>query len=268
MIMKQTIYKSVGTFAATASLLTASSMAGTPEPPAEVYVEPAPSIEGELHVGYANMYEFRFVDQGNDLTTAGLDLAYDAGVVDLSVGAWYATWDAPAAPAANNEELDLYGGISYDVTDDFSVEVGHITYLFFDGGTTTNEFYVSASYALPYDLSISSTYFYDYSDHNGSYVDTSLSYSYAINDSLGADFSAGFGYADGHNLQASTSGVGTEDGFQGYYLSAALPWEFREGVTLTPYVKYTDGDSGLLTNLAAGDGQDFLIAGVTLAVGF
>lgn len=229
------------------------------------------NVAGELHVGYANMYEFRFVDQGNDLVHAGVDLAYDAGLVNVTAGAWYGTWDTPAGAAANSEELDLYAGISYDVTEDLSLEAGHVTYTFFDGfGATTHEVYLSGTYQLPYNLALESTYSYDYEVNHGWYWDTNVSYTRELTECLSFNLTAGFAVADGYNLQASTSGVGTEDGLQGYYVGASLPWEFREGVTLTPYIKYTDAESGLVTNVSAPakGGEEFIIAGVSLAVGF
>ena len=273
--MKHTIYKSFGTFAATASLLTASSMAGTEPAPAPPVMEPAPSpmIEGEVGLSYSNMYEFRYVDQGNDMVTASVDLAYDTGMFALRAGAWYATWDgAPTGLVNNTEELDLYAGIGYDVTDDFSVEVGHISYIFFDGSGDTNEVYVSAEYQLPVEgLSLASTYYWDWDINNGQYVEASVNYSYSIMDDLGLDLAVGTAYNHGNGLQVSTSPAGgTEDGLQGYFVSAALPWTVRDNVTLTPYIKYTDAESGLVTNTGAvaENGGEHIIAGVSLAVGF
>jgi hypothetical protein len=258
--MTSPIRKSLGALAVTSSLLTLPSKA-----------ELVAGMEGEIHVGYTNMYEFRFVDLGNDLIESGVDVAYDAGMFGLSAGAWYGVWDAPGAAGAtagtNWDELDLYAGISYDISD-ISLELGHITYYFPDlPGATTHEVYLSASYDLPYGIGLSSTYYYDWERASGWYWDTGLSYSYEINECLAADFGAGVAFADGQGLQASTSGGSTHDGFQGWYLSAALPWEFREGVTLTPYAKFTDGDSDLATGGTTG-GQEFFIAGVSLAVGF
>ena len=274
--MKHTIYKSFGTFAATASLLTTSSIAGTEPAPA-----PAPAIQhapgsildeiaGNLHVSYANMYEFRFVDRGNDLVSVGLDLAYDAGIVNITGGAWYGTWDAASTGLINNqEELDLYAGVSYDVTEDFSLEVGHISYIFFDGSGDTNEIYVSGTYQLPYNLAVESTYFWDYDTADGWYWDTNVSYSRELMESVALELSAGVAVNGGNNRQASTSGVGDEDGIQGYYLGASLPWTVRENVTLAPYIRYTDAESGLATNLAGTEaGGEHIIAGATLSIAF
>ncbi|GAA5482313.1 TorF family putative porin [Haloferula sargassicola] len=235
-------------------------------------------LEGEVHVGYTNMYEFRFVDLGNDLVDAGVDVAYSMGDLSFSAGAWYATWDTDNAtqatstllggPAINNDELDLYGGVSYGIGD-VTLELGYIYYYFPDAGANTQEVYLGASYDLPFGVSLGSTFYYDFDAFDGWYWDTSLGYTIEFNDCLSLELGAGVGFADGQGLQLSaTSPTGTADGFQGWYLTAALPWEFREGVTLTPYVKYTDGDSDLITDLYATSGQEYLIGGVKLAVSF
>lgn len=236
-------------------------------------------LEGEVHVGYANMYEFRFVDLGNDLVESGVDLAYSMGDLGFSAGAWYATWDTTNAnqaistalggPPINNDELDLYGGISYAVGD-VTLELGYIYYYFPDLSADTQEVYLSASYDLPFGISLGSTFYYDFDANDGWYWDTNLGYTVEFNDCLSLELGAGVGIADGQNLQISSrpGSVGTADGYQGFYVTAALPWEFREGVTLTPYVKYTNGDKGLVTDLYSSAGQDYIVGGVSLAVGF
>jgi uncharacterized protein (TIGR02001 family) len=253
--------KTIGALAAASTLVAGTAMA---------------EIEGEVSVGYANMYEFRFVDLGSDLVTASVDIATEAGPFGLSAGAWYGTWDTPGLPGGggvNSDELDLYGGISYNITESFALELGYIYYMFPDtsGAFDTQEVYLSATYDFSFGLSLASTVYYDFDAFDGWYWDTSIGYTWDINECLALELGAGVAYADGNDLQAklSPNPGATKDGFQGWYLSAALPWEFREGVTLTPYIKYTDGDSDLLTNVTnISTGEDHVIAGVSLAVGF
>lgn len=256
--------KTIGALAAASTLVAGTAMA---------------EIEGEVSVSYTNMYEFRFVDLGNDLVTAAVDVATEAGPFGLSAGAWYASWDTPGAPGNvgfNSDELDLYAAASYAIGD-LSFELGYIYYYFPDiptgGVSNTQEVYLGVSYDFSFGLSLASTLYYDFDEFDGLYVDTNIGYTWEINECLALELGAGFGYADGHGLQATSTplvGVrtGTKDGFQGWYATAALPWEFREGVTLTPYVKYTDGDSDLATDLYGNGGQEYLVAGVSLAVGF
>jgi uncharacterized protein (TIGR02001 family) len=250
--------KTIGALAAASTLVAGSASA---------------ELEGEVHVGYANMYEFRFYDVGDSLFEAGVDLAYDAGPVTLTGGAWYGGWDNRngAIFVAPDSELDLYAGIGTEFGP-VSLELGYIYYAFpgfsaFD----TQEVYLSAGVDLFWDVSLNSTAFWDFDLYDGLYVDTSISKSFQFNECLALDLAVGFGYADGHGLQIPSNvfSVGSKDGYQGYYVSAQLPWEFRDGVTLTPYVKYTDGDNGLATGPNFIDsGNDYFIAGVKLGVAF
>ncbi|MBK1827968.1 hypothetical protein [Haloferula rosea] len=254
--------KTVGALTAASTLVAGNAMA---------------ELEGEVNVGYSNMYEFRFVDLGNDLIYAGADIAYDMGPIGLSAGAWYGSWDTPGVPGNvgfNSDELDLYAAASYSIGD-LSLELGYIYYYFPDiptgGVSNTQEVYLGASYELPFGLAFGSTFYYDFDQFDGWYWDNNIGYTIEFNECLALELGAGVAFADGHGLQARSAvrgGTGTKDGFQGWYLTAALPWEFREGVTLTPYVKYTDGEGDLATDLYGNGGQEYLVAGVSLAVGF
>lgn len=239
-------------------------------------------LEGEVHVGYSNMYEFRFVDFGNDLVEAGADVSYSMGDLGFSGGLWYASSDIPVGAGGiskvNFDELDIYAAAHYSLGN-LSFELGYIHYYFPDTGAVlaplgfvdnTQEVYFGVGYEFDFGLTLGSTFYYDFDALSGWYWDTSVGYSYAINDCLSLDLAAGVGFADGHGGQVSAKpgATGTHDGYQGFYASVALPWEFREGVTLTPYVKYTNGDSGLATDILGAVGKDYLVGGVKLAVSF
>lgn len=242
-------------------------------------------IEGEVHVGYHEQYNFRFVDLGSDLIEAGADLAMEFGDFGVSAGAWYGSFDVPSGgliasnAKVNFDELDLYAGVSYSIGD-LTLEAGYIYYYFPDTGTVagliglgtsnTQEVYLGASYDFSFGLSAATTWYYDFDAASGWYWDTNVGYSIECTECLSVDLGAGVAFADGHGLQLPSSplSVGTADGFQGFYATVALPWEFRENVTLTPYVKYTNAVGKLATDFYGNGGQDFLIGGVTLAVGF
>ncbi|WP_367873849.1 hypothetical protein [Luteolibacter sp. Populi] len=231
-------------------------------------------LEGEVHVGYSSIYEFRFVDFGSDLVEAGADISYDTGFVGLSAGAWYGSVDDSFY---SFNELDLYAAVSKELGP-VNLELGYIYYGFDAPGTTdTQEVYLSATYNLPWDIALGATYYYDFDAANGWYLQPELSKSFKFNDCLALNLSAGVGIADGLGGQPRAAntpalvGVGrTADGFQGYYVKAELPWEFRENVTIAPYVKYTDADSKLAADIGSRlrGGQDHLIGGVKLTVGF
>lgn len=230
-------------------------------------------IEGEVHVGYHNIYEFRFVDLGSDLIEAGVDLSYAINENwGLKAGAWYGSVNDSQTIGGNFNELDLYAAASTSLGP-VDLELGYIYYYFPDtpGTSDTQEVYLSAFVDIVGGLSTGATYYYDFDSQNGWYFQPELRYGIEFNDCLALNLSAGVGIADGLNSQVSSNlfSVGTADGFQGWFLKAELPWEFREGVTLAPYLKYTDADGDL-----AGDfnsfqgGQEHLIGGVKLAVGF
>lgn len=245
-------------------------------------------IEGEVHVGYSNIYEFRFVDLGSDLIEAGADVSYDLGNgFGLSAGAWYGSVnDAQTSTAVtlpsgatavvgndNFNELDLYAAVSKELGP-VSLELGYIYYFFSDtpGTSDTQEIYLSASYDIAWGIAASATYYYDFDSANGWYLQPELSKTFEFNDCLDLIVSAGVGISDGHGLQARSARLNpgsTADGFQGYFVKAELPWEFRDGVVLAPYLKYTDADSKLAADINTLEGgQDHLIGGVKLSVGF
>ncbi|MFC7336974.1 hypothetical protein ACFQY0_07275 [Haloferula chungangensis] len=242
----------------------------------------ANEFDGDVHVGYSNMYEFRFFDYGDSLFEAGVDLAYEAGPMTLSAGAWYGSWDTPesiAFPAGGpgfiagtpSDELDLYAGVGTDFGP-LSLELGYIYYCYPSfSGLDTQEVYFSAGVDLFWGMGLGSTAFWDFDQNDGLYVDTAVTKSFEFNECLNLDLAAGFGYADGQGAQrkaVGTGSFGTLDGFQGWYVSAQLPWEFRDGVTLTPYVKYTDADEDLASDIYGNGGQEYIIAGVKLGVAF
>jgi len=281
--------KTIGALAATTMLMGGYATAGAPPVTPMPIVKSTGGLEGEINVGYTNMYEFRFVDVGQDLVSAGADVAYDFGNGwAINAGAWYgSTSDTKpfGRGAGSFNELDLYAGLSKSFGEvDF--EVGYIFYHFLDkvavpGGFSsldTQEIYASASMQFGGGFGANMTAFYDIQRYNGLYVNTEATYSVELSHCLTLDLAAGVAWADGHGLQASrgsalASGLtyfgGTVDGYQGYYLSAAMPWAATENLTVTPFMKYTNGDSDLLTNTTdVTGGQDYFIAGLSLAVSF
>jgi len=222
---------------------------------------------GEVHVGYASMYEFRFVDNGDNLVETGLDLKASYWGLNWSAGAWYGS-------VTDNKydfnELDLYAGASYTFLEKFTVSAGYKYYNYQDSTfSNTQEIYLGASVDVWQGITVGATFYWDVDANSGYYIEPTVSKSFVLVDPcLSLNLTAGIGYADGLASQISSHNfTGTADGYQGYYLSAALPYKFRENVTLTPYVKYTDADSKLETGVNS-RGQQFLIGGVTLAVSF
>jgi hypothetical protein len=224
-------------------------------------------IEGEVHVGYASMYEFRFVDFGDNLVEAGVDLSASYWGLDFTAGAWYGS-----VTDSNYDfnELDLYAGVSKKLGP-VTVEGGFIYYNYQDvapGVQNTEEVYIGAKTEIYWGINFGARLYWDVDANSGFYFQPELTKSFSfIENCLSLDVATGIGYADGLGSQLSSHGTGTKDGYQGFYVSAALPWKFRDNVTLTPYVRLTDADNKLVTGFSDA-GQNFLIGGVKVAVSF
>lgn len=288
--MKHT--KTVGALAAATVLTTGYALAGEPAPAPMIEPEPESDFfEGEVHVGYNSMYEFRFVDLGQDMVEAGADIGFNlGGGWGVSAGAWYASTNDSkpwGRGAGSSNELDLYAAVSYGF-EWLTVEAGYIYYYFpdqvFNGvnweTADTQELYISVGTDFfedqPWEFGVEATWFYDFDSNDGSYWDVHVTKPFKFTECIGLELTAGVGFADGHGLQldgsvARWSGYygASLDGYQGWYVAASLPWQIVENVTLTPYIKYTDGASDLLTNVTdITTGQDYLFAGANLTVSF
>lgn len=280
--------KIVGALAAATTMAAGYALAGTPV--SEPAPAPAPSrgfFEGELHVGYNSMYEFRFVDLGQDMIEAGADVAFDLGSgFSINAGAWYASTNdsKPFGRGAGDfNELDLYAGLRAEL-EWVDLEVGYIFYHLpgkvFNGigwnSLDTQELYASVGFKLPWEIGFGVTTYYDFQRYDGLYVNPEFTKSFEITECFGIDLAVGCGWANGHGLQLSRDSLvfggnpgGTVDGYQGWYASASFPWKVTDTFTVAPYVKYTDGDSDLLTNLTdITGGQDYFLGGVILTVSF
>jgi len=272
----------VGALAAASTLVAGYASAGTTAPMAPA---PAPApiesgLTGEVHVGYSSLYEFRFVDLGSDLIEAGIDLSYDLNEnFGLSAGAWYGSVNDSQTVGNSFNELDLYAAVSTSLGP-VSLEFGYIYYMFQDtpGTSDTQEVYLSAGVEdIFWGIGASATFYYDFDSNNGWYLQPEVTKSFNLMEGcLSLNLSAGVGVSDGHGWQVSDTfgSVGTADGFQGWYVKAELPWQFRENMVLAPYVKYVDADSDLVsdTPIVGGTGtlggREHLIGGVKLSVSF
>ena len=247
----------------------------------------AAELEGEINVGFTNMYEFRFVDQGSHLVNAGADVAYDfGGGWAIKGGAWYGSVNNDRR-IGNFNELDLYAGVSKEFGP-VNFELGYIVYTFLDvSGFDTGEIYASVNGELGAGFGAGLTAYWDIQRLNGVYVQPEITWSCDFSECLTLNMAAGVAYANGMGSANGSSAAvgqlsrpslvgsgfantgGTVDGYQGYYVSAALPWQAMENLTITPFIKYTDGASDLLTNLTdITSGQAYFIAGCSLSVAF
>ena len=222
-------------------------------------------IEAELYTGYHSIYEFRGVDLGDDLVDVGLDLNYElAEGLSLNGGAWYASWDAGGAA----DELDLYVGLTKTLGS-VDLSVGYTWYAFPGSGEfNTEEVFVGLSTELG-GVGLAFTYYEDIDQITGGYMEFEAAKSFELSECIVVDVAAGAAWCDDYGLNLDVDGSNM-DGFNHWYITAAVPFELKEDVTLTPYIKYVDASSDLDSSLVdAGEvSDDHFYGGVSLSIAF
>ena len=223
-------------------------------------------IEAELYTGYHSIYEFRGVDLGDDLVDIGLDLNYElAEGLSLNGGAWYASWDSGGAA----DELDLYIGLTKTLGA-VDLSVGY-TYYMFPGASddNTEEVFFGLSTELGCGLGLALTYYEDIDQYGGGYFEFEAAKSFELSESIVVDVAAGVAWCDDYELNTEVDGSNM-DGFNHWYISASVPFELKEDVSLTPYIKYVGTASELDTDFVSDvEGNDDLFyGGVTLSIAF
>ncbi|MBM3863071.1 MAG: hypothetical protein FJ385_03825 [Verrucomicrobia bacterium] len=182
----------------------------------------AAEVAYEAHVGYASMYLWRGLDLGDDLVETGLDVSGSWRGCDLNAGAWFGSFDN--APAGNDMELDLYGGISRDFGP-FTASIGYIFYHFGNVSPTIDaqEVCFTASRDFGF-LEASVNWYWDIETDNDGYSDLALSKGFECSDSLTFHVESRYAWL-------------VEQGIDAAWMSrASLDWEFCEKMVLSPFV--------------------------------
>ena len=224
-------------------------------------------LETEIHAGYHSIYEFRGVDFGDDLFEGGIDLSYElADGLSLSGGAWYADTDGNAGNAAF-DELDLYIGLTKTLGP-VDVSVGYTSYIFPGAQNgNTDEVYVGVATELDNGLGLGLTYFHDTNAFDAGCLEGEATKSYELSACVSLDLAVGAAWSFGYNNETAAAGGGSLNGFNHYYISVATPWEIRENMTLTPYIKFVGADIDF-GNDENGNSDDLFYAGITLSYSF
>jgi hypothetical protein len=210
------------------------------------------AIETTLHTGYSSEYLWRGQDLGNDLIETGIDATTQWQGLGLSAGAWYATFDNPAA--VHTDELDLYGEVSKDFGF-IKPCIGYIAYLYPDADTKTyQEVYFGASHDFGF-VDASLKYFWDVSGDNDGYTEFGLAHSFKLSPCLNLSVASNVGYlVEQGQATAWTNKV-------------TLDWSFAEHVKLSPYVALSMALSDDPDTLYANSANE-LVAGAMLSVTF
>ena len=219
-------------FAMTSIGVLASAMyasAGSPESaPLAPVPAPEPSSGGlvdeigaEISIGYDTVYMFRGVDFGDDLVWSDVNLTLPLSEsLELNFGAWY-------AGLADDDftELDLYAGLTYNITDSLSVGVGFIEYFYPRTDDEVAEVGATLGYSVA-GVDFGLGYYYDF-ETEGSYYEVGASYEIALTDSLSLVPGVVVGFGDDYYGVSGGNHVG---------LSLGLPIQLTSTATLTPYV--------------------------------
>lgn len=268
MIMKYT--KTVGALGAATAMLAGYALAGTETAP----TAPAPvaqsSLEGEIHVGYNTSYIWRGFDLGNDMVEAGVDMAYDFGNgLNISAGAWYASFDSNRTLSGGDDELDLYA----EVSKDFGFATAFVGYIYYMNNPHSyailnpfpdddqQEVYFGLSRELFWGVEGSLAYYWDVVGDNGGYTELGLEKSFEFTPCLSLDTGVKTGYF-------------WEEGGLGHVTAmVALNWNFLGDATISPYIAYSWELDELESvyvpgGLPLGNEENQIFGGVKLTVKF
>jgi len=211
---------------------------------------------GSLSAGYKNVYTFRGINSGNDLTETQLDLATKVGDLELSLGAWYGSIEDAAGSrnpvkGVNYDELDIYGAVAKDLGF-ATVSVGYIHYKYFNDFDDAQEVSFGISKEL-HGFSASLTYFWDVETDNDGYTELGLGKTFDfMNQSININLAVGY--------------LVEQSGFSHATLSASYDVPFGQA-TLTPYVAQV-WELDELETTAGGSQSNEFIGGLNLSVSF
>jgi hypothetical protein len=243
--------KTIGAFMAVVALTSGAAMA---------------EIEGDVYAGYSTQYNFRGVNNGDDLAEAGVNLStkcpLTGGTITASV--WYGSVNADDRLFDNQMISTLginkeFGGVD--------VGFGFIRYDFDNSGgsffSDTSEIYLSAATDLYAGVRGKVAFYYDVEVRDGWYMEGTLSKSFEINETVDLTVTGG--------LSVYQSYAAFSDGMNQLFITVALPWAIKDNVTLTPYLKYSNVDSDQFSGVNGGNldfGDNEFFGGVRLNVSF
>ena len=243
--------KTIGAFLAVAALSSGAAMA---------------EIEGDIYAGYATQYNFRGVNNGDDLGEAGVNLSTKCPLTGgtITAGVWYGSVNADDLLLDNQMISTLGISKQFDAVD---VGFGFIRYDFDNGGRSffsdTSEIYLSAATDLYAGVRGKVAAYYDVEINDGWYLEGTLSKSFEINETVDLTVTGGLSVYQSHAFNT--------DGLNQLFVTVAMPWAVKDNVTLTPYVKYSDVDSDQFSGINGGDldgGDNEFFGGIRLSVSF
>ena len=161
-------------------------------------------------------------------------------------------------------DLTVYYGFSLQKLE---IGVGVIEYLFPVAGGSTHEAYVSLGLPIVGGLSVGSTFYYDFDEIDGYYVDLGLTYAMDLTDAFSIEAGARAAYADDDFAMAYS---GTDGGLYDYTLSLSASYTLTEAWSVSASINYADSlDDDALADAEDGTGVDVnLYGGISVAYAF
>lgn len=241
-----------------------SAFAGVATETAPV-VAPPSGVEFEAFVGWHSIYEFRGADYGDNMIDAGFGLSNEfSNGYSLSGGAWYADTRGGSDQLSFNE-LDIFAAVGKS-WGQFDFSLGYTYYTFPNStGSDTSEFSFGVSTETYYGIGLGLTYFHDVDAISAGYMELAAEKSFALTDTVGLDLSAGVAWS--FNFSPDTHGGGL-DGYNHFFVKAALPWNFYGDFTITPYAKYVGVSNEFASEINTGETEDNFFGGVSLSYSF
>lgn len=209
----------------------------------------AQDVSVSTSIDYVTEYVFR----GISLEDSAIQPGVEVSVGDFTVGAWASTGLGPDS-LADTDEIDLYAGYGFSLSDVISASVGATLYHYPDGGDT-----VEFSAGLGFDtvLSPSVTAFYDI-DLEAFTLEGGLGHSIAMSDKTSFDLGL-------------TAGLVTADGGGDYeygQASASLGYAFTDDVSTYVAANYVLSSEDTLGFTEATMKDNLFFLGVGVAAGF
>lgn len=154
----------------------------------------------EANVALSTDYVFRGFSQTNEdpAISGGFDYAFDNG---FSLGTWASNVNFGEG-SNTSTELDVYAGYGFNVTEDVTIDLSYI-YFIYPGetdGFNYSEFVASVSYS---DVTLGVVYSPDYFGSDDSAIVLNADYSIGLGENLGLDLHVGYTDVDSNDFFAA-----------------------------------------------------------------
>jgi uncharacterized protein (TIGR02001 family) len=203
----------------------------------------------------------------SDYVFRGVQLAEEffAPSVDLSYGGYYAgIWAALPVDTVYGNEVDLYGGYGFGISETVSGDVGFTYYTypdaqddFFDSDVNTFEIYGGLSFEAPFSPAVYA--FYDFDAGDGTFtIEASGGHSIEVSEDASVDFGLYLGYAD----------PSQGDEWMYYGASAAYSYAFTDSAAFSVGLNFYGADEDLMGENFKNDTDNKITLSMSFTAGF